>query len=248
MTIATVLFTFGKHLKVLDFIILLLGVFIKKVLLTLLIIPTIIFSQSQYRFFINNINIPIDNKGILADVNIPTDGTLGRFDGIGFLFSGGFLMSGFIGDTLWANGVATASLIENYIPGNVGANQYDPRYKVYAVTKYDGPFSPKWQEWRFAVYLGARFYDGNGDGIYNPVDLNGNNVWDPTEDKPDIIGEAATWCIYNDGQTSRIRFAGVEPIGIEIRQSLFAYYSFSSTQLKDVIFIRYEIVNTGLKN
>jgi hypothetical protein len=220
----------------------------KIILLVCIFISGFIFPQTEYRFNINNINLPINNKGVLAAVNIPPDGTLGRYDGIGFLFSGGFMLSGLNADTLWANGVATASLIENYIPGNVGADQYDPRYKVYAVTKYDGPFSPKWQEWSFAVDLGARFYDGNDDGIYNPVDLNGNNVWDPTEDKPDIIGEATTWCVYNDGQTPRIRFAGVEPIGIEIRQSLFGYYSFSSTQLKDVIFIRYEILNTGLIN
>jgi hypothetical protein len=36
--------------------------------------------------------MPMDNKGILADVNIPPDGTLGRYNGIGFIFSGGFLI------------------------------------------------------------------------------------------------------------------------------------------------------------
>ena len=83
----------------------------KTLIISLLLIPAIIFSQSQYRFFINNINMPIDNKGVLAAVNIPPDGTLGRFDSIGFLFSGGFLLSGYNDDSLWANGVATASLI-----------------------------------------------------------------------------------------------------------------------------------------
>ena len=68
-----------------------------------------------------------------------------------FLFSGGFWLSGYNEDTLWASAQATASLIENYIPGNVGANQYDPRYKIYVVTKFDQPFSASWQEWRFAV-------------------------------------------------------------------------------------------------
>ena len=122
--------------------------------------------------------------------------------------------------------MATASLIENYIPGKVGDNQYDPRYKIYVVKRDDGPFSASWQEWRFAVDLGAGFYDGNNDSIYNPVDLNGNNVWDPTEDKPDLIGNVTTWCVFNDGQTPRTRFANVEPMGIEIRQSLFGYIHF----------------------
>lgn len=220
----------------------------KTFIIFLLLMPAIIFSQSQYRFFINNINMPIDNRGVLGDVNIPPDGTLGRYDSVGFLFSGGFWLSGYNQDTLWANAQATASLIENYIPGNVGANQYDPRYKVYEVSKYDVPFGAEWQEWQFAVDLGARFYDGNNDGVYSPVDLNGNNLWDPDEDKPDIVGDITTWCVYNDGKMPRVRFENIEPQGIEIRQSLFGYYSFSSTQLRDVIFIRYELLNTGLKS
>jgi hypothetical protein len=27
-----------------------------------------------------------------------------------------------------------------------------------------------WQDWKDAVDLGADFYDGDGDGVYNPVD------------------------------------------------------------------------------
>ena len=34
--------------------------------------------------------------------------------------------------------------------------------------------------------------DGDGDGIYNPVDLNGNYQWDPNEDKPDLILDETT--------------------------------------------------------
>ena len=31
-----------------------------------------------YRLYVNNINMPMDRSGKLADVNIPPDGTLGR--------------------------------------------------------------------------------------------------------------------------------------------------------------------------
>ena len=134
--------------------------------------------------------MPMDNKGVLADVNIPPEGSLGRYNDIGFLFSGGFWLSGYNGDTLWANAQATASRIENYIPGNVDSNQYDPRYKVYDVDKSDPAFGFEWQQWKFAVNLGADFYDGDGDGIYNPVDLNNNGHWDPNEDRPDQIGSS----------------------------------------------------------
>ena len=75
--------------------------------------------------------------------------------------------------------MASASLIENYLPGNVGSNQYDPRYKIYVVKESDQPFGPSWQEWIFAVEIGAEFYDGDNDGVYNPIDLNGNGEWDP---------------------------------------------------------------------
>ena len=220
----------------------------KNIFKVLILITTFTYPQTQYRFHINNINMPIDNRGTLADVYQIPGGSLGKYNDIPFLFSGGFWLSGYNEDTLWASAQASASLIENYIPGNVGSNQYDPRYKIYVINRGDLPFSTSWQEWRFAVELGARFYDGDGDSIYNPVDLNGNNIWDPNEDKPDIIGDVTTWCVFNDGQLTRTRFANVPPMGIEIRQSLFGYYSFSSTQLRDVIFIRYEIVNTGLKN
>jgi len=145
-----------------------------------LIIISVLFSvstlqaQSEFRFFINNINLPINNRGNLATVNIPPYGSEGLYLGTGFLFSGGFWLSGFNGDTLWANAMASASLIENYLPGNVDSNQYDPRYKIYVVKENAQPFGSSWQEWSFAVGIGAEFYDGNNDGIYNPVDLNGN--------------------------------------------------------------------------
>ncbi len=132
-------------------------------------------------------------------------GQLGKYLDVPFLFSGGFWLSGYNGDTLWANGMASADLIENYLTGNVGSNQHDPRYKIYIVKENDPPFGPSWQEWIFAVLIGADFYDGDGDGNYNPVDLNGNGVWDIDEDKPDIIGDQIAWCVYNDAVTTRTK-------------------------------------------
>jgi hypothetical protein len=204
-----------------------------------------LYAQDSFRFYINNINMPLNNAGVLADVNIPPEGTLGRYNDIGFLFSGGFWISGYNEDTIWASAVATASLMENFIPGNVGSNQFDPRYKIYVIKKGDPPFGASWQEWAFAVELGAKFYDGDGDSVYNPVDLNGNSIWDPNEDRPDLIGDQLAWCVFNDGQTDRIRLLNSEPVGIEIRQSVFGYNSYLSSQLKNIIFIRYEILNTG---
>ena len=221
-----------------------------KKILILCLFPILLHSQTQYRFFINNINMPIDNKGVLAETYQIPGGQGGKYNDIPFLYSGGFWLSGYNNDSLWANGQAPSSLIENYIPGKVGSDPDNPINKIYVVDKDDNPFGTSWQDWIDAVQLGADFYDGNNDGIYNPVDLNGNNIWDPNEDKPDIIGDRIAWCVYNDVNT---RIYNVKPFGnhtqgIEIQQTVFGYKSESTTQLNDVLFIRYKIINSGLKN
>jgi len=95
----------------------------KTILLTFFLFLSTLQAQDQFRFYINNINMPMNNSGTLADVNIPPDGGLGKYLDVPFLFSGGFFLSGYNGDTLWANAQASASLIENYLPGNVDSNQ-----------------------------------------------------------------------------------------------------------------------------
>ena len=219
-------------------------------LITALILSTVyIFPQKvgdAYRFNINNLNIPINRVGTIADVNIPPDGTLGRFGNGTFLFSSGFFMSGLTNGNLWAFAQASASLIENMIPGTVESGPNDPRAQIYKIRKDDMPFGQSWQDWIDAVVLGADFYDGDSDGNYNPVDLNGNGVWDPDEDAPDLLGDETAWCVYWDGQPAaqRTRFAGVEPQGVEIRQTMFAFST--TSEEGNIIFLRYRISNSGL--
>ena len=225
----------------------------KTLIISLLLMPAIIFSQSQYRFFINNINMPINNRGVLGYVNIQPEGPNGRFDDVSFLFSGGFLLSGYNNDSLWANGVATASLIENYLAGNVDSNQYDPRYDLYVNTSHNYFVDYlEWNRYKFAVANGAEYYDGDANGYYDPIDLNGNNRWDPNEDKPDLLGYEYTsqtaWCVYNDGEENRVFFPNTAPLGIEIHQSVFALHPYDAPQVKNVLFVRYKIINTGKVN
>jgi len=192
---------------------------------------------------VNNIYLPFNNKGVIADVNIVPNGSGGQFAGGTFLFSSGFWLSGYTGDTLWANGVASATLVEDYVAGTVGMDPNDPKASVYKVTSSDVPFGPSWQDWSDAVDLGASFYDGNGDGVYNPVDLNGNSQWDPDEDMPDLLLDETYWCVFNDGVPANQRRWQAEPQGIEIRQTIFAEASFGATG--NVVFVRYRIKNTG---
>jgi hypothetical protein len=198
-----------------------------------------------YRIDINNISLPINNSGVLADVNIQPLGQGGQFDGHVFLYSAGFFLSGYVDDSLWANGIATDHLIEDYIPGTVNILPSDPRAALYKLSINDPDFGVSWQDWIDAVELGANFYDGDGNGIYNPIDLNGNGIWDPDEDKPDLLGDLTLWCVYNDGKpANERRYETIEPLGIEIKQTVFAYET-SEIPLSNVLFVRYKITNTG---
>lgn len=201
----------------------------------------------SYRLHINNINLPINNRGIIADVDVPNpypDGSPqagGRVDGKVAIYSSGFFMSGYTNGNLWSNAVASASRIEDYLPGNFGGSGIS---NMFVLKSDDPPFGDAWQEWAEAVEQGAYFYDGDGDGVYNPVDNNGNGVWDPEEDAPDILGDETVWCVYNDGKPSGDRdFSNMEPQGIEIRQTAFAYAL--QGNLGNVIFLRYSLLNTG---
>ena len=49
-------------------------------------------------------------------------GSVGKFDGGGFLFSGGFFLSGYSNGQMWSNAVASASLVEDYLPGKIGSD------------------------------------------------------------------------------------------------------------------------------
>lgn len=215
----------------------------------LILIAQAAFPQEAFRIHINRINLPINNYGVLADVLINGESG-GYLDDKQFLFSGGFLLSGKNGDTIWANAVASASRIQDYQPGNVDSIPYDPRYCIYAVDEVPA-FGYDWQKWRYAVYLGAQFYDGDGDGIYNPIDLNGNNMWDPNEDRPDFIENSlTTWCVYNDGVPDSLRrFNDVSPLGIEVHQTLFAFSGINQNDpRRSTFFVRYKIINSGKVN
>jgi hypothetical protein len=204
-----------------------------------------------YRMFINNINMPLNRRGTMGNVLLPDfDGVErdgGRFDGTVFLWAGGFYISGISNDTMWAIGNAAASRDEHFYNGTyAGGGQTDPRAVVYVLRAKDGDFHSSWDDWKDAVALGAEFYDGDGDGEYNPVDLNENGKWDPDEDRPDLLGDETAWCAYHDAMPASLRtgYENVVPQGIEIKQTVFGFASKGS--LGNILFLRYKIFNTGM--
>ncbi|MCW8812451.1 MAG: T9SS type A sorting domain-containing protein [Chlorobium sp.] len=229
------------------------------------------YYDNSYAVDVSKINLPLNNRGILADVDythlrliaefnmedingnlkkeeeiaeipVQNPGHGGKYDEGVFLYSGGFFLSGYSNGEMWSNAVASASLVEDYTAGKIGSDPQDKINRIYVVNKKDKPFGYSWQSWKNAVSLGAEFYDGDGDGIYNPVDKNWNGTWDINEDMPPLIGDEIAWCVYNDGQPANQRRWQSEPQGIEVRQTIFAT---NDPELENVIFIRYSIHNTG---
>lgn len=205
-----------------------------------------------YALNVNNVYMPLNRKGIIADVNVPPIGSLGRFAGSGFLFSGGFFLSGYKNGVLWANAAASASLVEDYIQGVVDGEN-DPNAVVYVINSQDEPFGQSWQDWIDAVNLGADFVDGDGNGVYNPTDNNNNGLYDPEsqpgagdgEDMPDLIGDELAWCVYHDGlPVAQRRWNTTIEVGLEVRQSVFAFASAGA--IGNIIFVRYRMKYVGL--
>ncbi len=197
-----------------------------------------------YGMNVNNIWLPINSKGIIAAVNVPPKGSGGQYAGGTFLFSAGFFLSGYdSAGTLWANAVASASLVEDYLPGPVGQSG-NSNAVVYVVNSQDEPFGQSWQDWADAVELGADFYDGNGDSIYTPSNTNGIEGWQPDEDAPDLIGDEMVWCIYNDAvPVAQRRWNSTIQVGLEIKQSVFAFASAGA--IGNLVFVRYRFAYKG---
>jgi len=201
-------------------------------------------AYNSYMMELNKIKLPMNRVGVLADVNV--NGISGmRYEDKEIVYSGGFFLAGKKQNQWWANGVASASRIQDYLPGLPGFLD-DPLNILYIVKSSDPPFSSSWQNWSNAVLLGADFYDGNNDGIYTPIDLNQNGQWDINEDKPDLLGDITVWCTYNDSKPPiQRRFNNIEPQGIQIKQTVFGVKPNNLHQADNVVFVRYRIVNNG---
>jgi hypothetical protein len=190
---------------------------------------------------VNKFVFPFDNAGIIAAVNHSIVGSGGKYEDKSVLFSGGFLLSGYANGELWVNGVASASLIQDFVPGPI--NSSSSLGLVYIVRDSDVPFGLSWIAWKNAVADGASYYDGDNDGVYKPVDKNSNGIWDTNEDRPDILGDYTAWCIYNDAVPSSMRrYNDVNPQKIEIQQTLFGWKD-EGNPLENVVFVRYRIEN-----
>ncbi len=180
---------------------------------------------------VNNIFLPFQNDGSTAeDANAFFPNGTDK----SFLFQGGIAASGFVDGKLRASWMAKASLIQEYQPGKWGMDPDDGRARFYKVRSSDGPGSPAYVDWANAVDLGADFQDVDGDGVY-----------DPNIDRPDILGDRISWTVYNDGTDISVRSDGLQtdPLGLEIHQQVWAFAR--EDEIGNVIFFRYRMINAG---
>lgn len=159
------------------------------------------------------------------------------------VFAGGFFLSGKMENVWWSNGIASASRINDYVAGSLSSNINN----IFGTELKS--FNTTWNKYRFAVDMGADYYDGNNNGIYDPQDLNKNYIWDKNEDAPIVYGTGSTLTIYNDGvPASRRRFNTQNPIGLEIFQSTFDLTKEHTSYLPPAFIIKYKIVNKSGKD
>ena len=194
---------------------------------------------------LNKIVLPVYDRGMIARFMGSRWGwnTAGLYDSERFLTSSGFFMSGINAEgELWSNGVEPALLINDFETGTV---EYpNIAQSLFFNSKDVEHFGPQWQMWENAVEMGAEFFDGDGDGKYNAVDLNNNGIWDENEDRPALYGDVMAWSIYNDGLPTELRkVKDSSPQGIEIRQTIWAIND--NPNLESVFFVKYSLLNTG---
>jgi hypothetical protein len=94
-----------------------------------------------------------------------------------------------------------------------------------------------WTQW--PADLGAPYFDGNGNGVYDPTP----NPVDSLRDIPGVPGASQTiWYVTNDQSSERTNFMyGTDPMGIEMQATFWAYAQTGA--LGNMFFRRYLIIN-----
>lgn len=188
----------------------------------------------QAKVTFNDIIINIDEAGVIRNGTTSSNYILNTLG----LFISGYDAAG----ELWANGVQPSYGFYDYVKGTVESGEVQKG--IFTISKESEIFGSEWISWKQAVELGAEFYDGDGDGKYIPVDKNQNGTWDSNEDRPAFYGDVSSFSVFNDAVPSdERRLKGVEPKGINIKQTIWGYQN--KPNFERVLFIKYTVSNSG---
>lgn len=219
------------------------------------------------RMDVNRLNVLVANDGRLP--YDPGDGTSGalypRESGISLLFASGLWLGGTVGGQPCVTVAEYASeFAPGGMPGGVPDDPLAPQHVVYKVARWRGnprdtahvartaaelAAGPRldplahhaWSEYMAgAVPHGApwrlhRLPDTSTPASGDSVDVPG----------PDLPGDVATWCVFNDADASRhvVAPGSTAPLGVEVRQVVFAYDR--PGPLGNSVFVRWEALNRG---
>ncbi len=195
------------------------------------------FVQTQVHFNPNNIDTWVQNTGIF-DQDIRTNNTPGFMwpagSGRFAIFTTGLSIGTYVNGNLR---LASCSYKGEYMPGKMsgGFPYTDSTFRLYKVTRGDGPSNPDWLNWYRMVPFGAPY-----------VDVNNNGVFDPNIDTPGVKNAQQTVFIcMTDGfpeshNLSEGFSGGTVPIGAEMRLTAWGY---SQAAYTDMQFIKFEVIN-----
>jgi len=218
----------------------------KKIILFPLFIVFIFFisvygsdDPTYIKFNPNNISTYIISSGIFNQ-DIRTNNTPGlewkagskRF----LVFSSGLIIGARINGKFK---MASCSYWGEYIPGCVqnGIPYTNSNFKIYKISKGDGPSNPDWLNWYKMVPYGAPY-----------VDVNGNGIFELGLDTPGVKNAKQTifMCITDGFQASHSQSegfsGGTTPLFSEIH---FTAWGYNTDGLNDVQFFKYDIINKG---
>jgi len=160
------------------------------------------------------------------------------------LFLDGFTIGGIINGEVYANGSTWRS---GLIPGVINSdgtasNPTDSLFKIWKIRK-------DWEILNSGSLKSQLEHDynnwpGNIGAPFN--DINNNNTYDPSIDLPQIWGDETNWFVCNDLDSSRCyNHYSNFPIGLEIQYTIYGYNSVN--YLKDVLFLKYKVINKGVE-
>ena len=123
-----------------------------------------------------------------------------------------------------------------FVSGQFGGDSNADEHQLYIVSKSDlaDPLANSdFQNW--PAHLGAPWVDNDGDGVYSPMPAG--------TDHPEFVGDQVIWYVMNDGDASAHAIFGTQPLGIEVRVTIWGYNR--PDAFGDMMFVKAQAYNKG---
>ena len=206
---------------------------------------TILYAQgprSQTFFNPNNISTFFVTSGIfnINDTLVNTPGFQWPAGSNKYaIFSSGLNITAYVNGSLRMaaasfHGEYTPGYILNYVPA------WNSDFKIYKVTRGDGPSNPDWANWYKMIPYGAPYFD-----------VNNNGTFEQGIDTPGVHKAKQTiFLCMTDGFTSTHTQSegfsgGTAPLNAEVHMTAWGY---NNSMYSDLQFIKYDIINKGSYN